>query len=164
MAYLIMLLEAHIIQVLLIIFKFKKCRFTYMWSLCLAQLREMGRRRNRITLLSWITFPTWAVLRVKFHVLFEIDLRKQWLAYWRPMTICQLMNKNYRKSLAFFKLTVMMKRVTEEKVTFHELTSCKTAYGVCTNSKIHSKMLSVKDGQMWEAKGWEATKGRQYLK
>jgi len=40
---------------------------------------------------------------------------------------------------------------------------CKTAYGVCTNSKmvtiIQVKMPSVKDGQMWEA-----TKGRQFLK
>jgi len=69
------------------------------------------------------------------------------------MTICQLMNKNYRKTSAFFKLTLMMKRVTEEKVTVYELTTfCKTAYGVCTNSKIvtiiQSKMPSVKDGQM----------------
>jgi hypothetical protein len=47
----------------------------------------------------------------------------------------------------------MMERVTEEKVTVHELTtSCKTAYEVCINSKIvtiiQSKMLSVKDAQM----------------
>jgi hypothetical protein len=76
MAYLIMLLEAHIIQVLIIICKFKKCGFTYMWSSCLAQLREMGRRRSRITLLSWITFPTWAVLKSKISCFIWNRLKK----------------------------------------------------------------------------------------